>query len=177
MSNTKFMTTGAVHGIGVYMSDTLNVSLGYGYSAGNQSYIAVVELKEDYDKYRKVPNIFVLPDNANFVPRYLLKINTTKSIGSGTELLTFYSNLRKKAIPRSIIQKRFDKDYKQLMEKTEFNIVNDEKSNQLTLEILGVKIAILYDNYPYETPIAVIQNPDIDIAKKLIIKKLEDNHI
>lgn len=82
MSNTKFMTTGAVHGTGIYLSDSIRMS--YGYSAGgrqDQDLGIIIGVYEVYDakKYKKITNIYVVPSEKLLVLRYLIRADQNDS--------------------------------------------------------------------------------------------------
>ena len=71
-SKTKLMTAGAAHGNGIYLSDDINLSYGYGLS-GDKSAVGVFELI-DKQKYHKTGTIFVVDDEKVLIQRYLLII-------------------------------------------------------------------------------------------------------
>ena len=71
-SKTKLMTAGAAHGNGIYLSNDINLSFGYG-SSGKESVIGVFEVI-DKQKYLKSGTIFVVDDEKVLIQRYLLII-------------------------------------------------------------------------------------------------------
>lgn len=76
MSHTKYMSTGAAYGNGIYLSDNLSTSHGYTnpkYSCKtNKKIVAVFEVLGDGSNYKKSSNIFVCPHDDRLIMRYLL---------------------------------------------------------------------------------------------------------
>lgn len=71
-SKTKLMTCGSAYGNGIYFSNDINVSFGYG-SSGRKSVVGVFELINK-EKYHKGGAIFVVDDENILIQRYLLII-------------------------------------------------------------------------------------------------------
>lgn len=90
MSGTPLMTTGAVYGNGIYLSDSLLISYSYSRKTYATSGI-IIGVYEVYngDQYKKTTNIFVVPDENKLLLRYLLyfensnKYPNITSIGDG----------------------------------------------------------------------------------------------
>ena len=72
-SNTKLMTAGAAYGNGIYLSDNLAISYGYGNSA-TYSVVGVFQLAKDKEKYFKGGNVYVVDNESVLLQRYLLMI-------------------------------------------------------------------------------------------------------
>ena len=71
-SKTKLMTAGAAYGDGIYLSDDINLSFGYGLS-GSKSIVGVFEVV-DKQKYHKGGVVYVVDDEKVLIQRYLLII-------------------------------------------------------------------------------------------------------
>ena len=92
-SGTKWMSTGAAYGNGIYLSDTLHLS--YHYSAGHGSIRGniVIGVYEIYDaqKYLAQPKYFVVPTEDLLLLRYLIYVPANKNIVNlDTELRAFW---------------------------------------------------------------------------------------
>lgn len=70
-SRTKLMTTGAAYGNGIYLSDSSNLSIGYGTMSG-KSVIGIFEVVGDKSLYHKGGNVFVIDDEKRLIQRYLI---------------------------------------------------------------------------------------------------------
>jgi hypothetical protein len=84
MSNTKYMTTGAAYGPGIYLSDNCSVSCGYARQCPpfNFSVIGLFQVIENPIKYQKAPAFFVIENEKLLVLRSLVKINPSKDKGA-----------------------------------------------------------------------------------------------
>ncbi|CAM9516966.1 unnamed protein product [Ectocarpus sp. 4 AP-2014] len=82
MSGSKYMSSGAAYGKGIYMADMLSVSLGYAASDGTEHWplgktsgmaviVAVCEVV-DRPHYKKANGCFVVPDDECVATRFLL---------------------------------------------------------------------------------------------------------
>ena len=69
-SNSKYFKNGAAHGAGIYLSNTINLSIGY--SAGDKIIVAVYEVMGSKSDYRKTESIYVVPDENKVLLKYLL---------------------------------------------------------------------------------------------------------
>ena len=74
-SGTDMQLHGAVHGSGIYLSDSIEFSLGYcgGLSGGNQAMLIYEVI--DNPKWFKTTNIFVVDDEHALILRYIIIIN------------------------------------------------------------------------------------------------------
>jgi len=88
MSNTEFMTTGAVYGAGIYMAPESNISIGYApagqgwinslYNEGSNS-CSCLAICEVIDAGYKANPYFVVPNEDHVVTRFLLLFNSKNS--------------------------------------------------------------------------------------------------
>lgn len=105
MSATKFQTTGAAYGNGVYLSDTLAISAGYG-NSGSHTYknlsnitcVCVVEVLCDPASFKRTDHIYVVPNDKLIVARYLWIIERQPNYTEVDKLLNYYATLRRPAI-------------------------------------------------------------------------------
>ncbi|QKF94397.1 bifunctional polyADP-ribose polymerase and ubiquitin-conjugating enzyme E2 domain protein [Fadolivirus algeromassiliense] len=151
-SHSKLMTAGAAHGSGIYLSDDINVSYGYGIS-GNKSIVGVFELV-DKQKYHKGGAVYVCDNEKMLIQRYLLiipnshKYDFFKDINSifnktiYEEKLNSTVKYNKKSIAKII------REYQQIM-----------KSNP---DKLGFRIDV---------------NPDYPFVWKIFICNLDNEHL
>lgn len=153
MSCTEFMSTGAAIGNGVYLSSNIQISRGYGYD-NKYSYIAVVEILEDCDKYKKGNEIYVIPNDKILIPRYLLKISNHYT-GTGEDVLEYYTKLKnsylKSTLSENIINNRIKKEIAQLTK--HFTIVDQLNDCYTILLSNGILIEMYLDNYPFQSVI------------------------
>ena len=77
-SKTKLMTAGAAYGDGIYLSDDINLSYGYGVS-GHKSIVGVFEII-DKQKYHKGSTVYVVDNDKILIQRYLLIIPQSHKI-------------------------------------------------------------------------------------------------
>jgi len=77
MSNTKLMVNAAVHGTGIYLSDSFQFSCNYSRrSSKSEIIVAVFEVKGDKREYEKTRNIYVVNRNEDLLLRYLLVLSS-----------------------------------------------------------------------------------------------------
>ena len=82
LSNTKLMACGAAYGSGVYLSDTLSVSLSYGidkYCKLNKCVIGVVQVLDDIEKHKKSQSIYVVENDSILLLRYIIIMNSSNA--------------------------------------------------------------------------------------------------
>jgi len=120
MSGTRFMSSGAAYGNGVYLSDSYSFSAAY---AGHTKYkfVAVVEILVDPEPYKKAVNVYVIPDDKLLFPRYLF-IADSHSHGHDKNILLYYKKLREGLIKPKIRGKRLAEEEAalQVVGKTDF---------------------------------------------------------
>lgn len=69
-SKTPLMSTGAVYGNGIYLSDNAEVSCNYG-----NGFIGVFEVIGTKEQYHKANNVFVCDNDKYIIQRYLIKMS------------------------------------------------------------------------------------------------------
>jgi len=77
-SNTNLMTNGAVHGSGIYLSDSLNFARGYSGKFHNSDEIFMVgvcQLKNDTTQYLKTKNIYTVQNENDLILRHIIILN------------------------------------------------------------------------------------------------------
>jgi len=80
-SGTTLMTAGAAHGNGIYLSNNINLSYGYGSSVTkNMSVVGVFEIIGEQDKYKKTTDIFVCPDENALLQKYIIIMKNNTNI-------------------------------------------------------------------------------------------------
>lgn len=128
-SKTKLQLNGAAHGVGVYLSDSVDFSYGYSGRNGVASKIAVAvfEVIGNRKQYKKTSNIFVVDKEDVLILRYLLVFTPGKNGYAGvggqiSQLLNhkFSSNIKKNTqLGMSKVQmirtKRLMKEYQSLV--------------------------------------------------------------
>jgi ubiquitin-protein ligase len=168
MSGTRFMTTGAAFGNGIYASNDISVSYSYARQLENFNYsmIGVFQIVVDPKIYNKSGNIYVVTDEKVLFLRTLIKIgnvktsNVAKSFGSlnryfiaqkGVEKLRSDENLS------IITNKRFSAEIK-LIQKipTKYKIISVSDDRPWKIELLikdtSYFVEITFHNYPLNPP-------------------------
>ena len=69
-SKSKYFKNGAAYGYGIYLSNTISLSIGY--SAGDKIIVAVYEVIGTPKEFKKTTNIFVVPDDKKVLLKYLM---------------------------------------------------------------------------------------------------------
>ena len=148
MSNTQYMSAGAAHGPGVYLSDDINISYRYG---GHAHCIAVVEILTDPKPYEKSPNVYVISDDKLLVARYLLKISKLPN-SDGKSMLDYYTRLTARHIKDNSIKNRILVEEKKL---EDCSVCVLEKSTPVLWNVLyeGVILRVYLHSYPFKAPI------------------------
>lgn len=134
MSHTKYMSTGAAYGNGIYLSDNLGTSHGYANPKYNcktsKKIVAVFEVLGDASEYKKISNIFVCPHDDRLIMRYLLVFpNSSSQYGYNNLLIQHLDakfgkhikkdNLAKDKIKSSLKTTRLTNEYKKLCREIE----------------------------------------------------------
>lgn len=186
-SHTKLMTAGAAYGNGIYLSDDINVSYGYGCS-GNKSVVGVFELI-DKQKYHKGGAIYVCDNEKMLIQRYLLIIPSHHKFDFFKEINNIFNktiheeklNAAVKYNKKSIM--KIIREYQQLMksnpDKSSFRIeVNtdypflwkifisrfDEQypiaQDMKKFNVKEIELEIRFpDNYPFSPPFVRVVSP------------------
>jgi len=185
-SNTKMMTAGAAHGVGIYTSDNFNTSLTYcGYNHSTEMIMGVFEVIGNKSDYKPGNSIFVIPNEDKLILRYILcfpyslsntigsRLNEKFNIKIQQETIALTNRIKDKGL------KRLLKDLSDIQKSTEFNIMVDQNNLQkwnvtlfdfdkdsdlvkdlMKYDIPFVEIEILFDdNYPYHPPFVRIVRP------------------
>lgn len=88
-SKSKLMTAGAAYGNGIYLSDDINLSFGYGLS-GTKSVVGIFEVV-DHQKYKKANTIYVVDDENALIQRYLLIIPSNNHYSFVNEINSIFN--------------------------------------------------------------------------------------
>jgi hypothetical protein len=195
MSQTEFMTTGAVYGNGIYLSDQLQTSCGYARQTPpfNYSMIGLFQIIENPEIHKKTNGIFVVPDEKKLILRTLIKFNKPLISQIVYNQLNDYF-IKQRCIDKNISDinlialknKRLSAELK-LIEKNpeKFKVVScsDELEMPWIIEIyvssLIYKLQLQFHNYPLYPPLCKMvdfkQNPKgiIDNENKINIQILE----
>lgn len=182
-SRTKMQLHGAVHGSGVYLSDTIHTSLGYGFDKFCASDICVYGIFQTLHKkqqYLKSSTIFVVPNENELVLRYIVVLNKNSGTINNLNKINDYFMVKKiKEVNGASINyntiraKRIAYDINKITkvcDKKGWNIVYDNNSwNRVELVGNDTRILVIYsEDYPGTPPHLMIgntskkiNNPDI----------------
>lgn len=165
MSGTRFMSTGQVHGAGVYATDDLQMAYRYG-GKGKVHCVAVIELLVDYAPYKKADGIYVIPNEKLLFPRYLFKMSGLPK-SDGKEILAFYKKLREGTIKSKTKEKRLARDQCTLLEMdTNVNFLEELTQHCWSITIDSALLRCYVYNYPFTPPILQLvyqtDNPNFD---------------
>ncbi len=183
MSGTALQANGAVHGPGIYFSDSFEMSLGYssrGFTSSKTfpyNVVSVFEILQDTVQYKKAPGIFVITDDSVLVLRYFVLVkNGTKLPKDITKTFTLEIPAQKQLNKTSVIMvksKRLNAEYKKLSSEEfikEINIVNEFSwiitFNNIKNKI--IQIEFKFSNYP-------LYPPDIKILEPKQIGSIADS--
>lgn len=185
MSKTEFMTTGAVYGDGIYLSDQMSMSYGYSKISPpfNYSMIGLFQIIENPETHKKTSGIFVVPNENILILRSLIKINKPPKNATFYQQLNDYF-IRQRTIDKNISDKnlqtlknkRLSAELK-LIEKVsdKFKVVSCSDSQETPWEInlnigdKNYKLELEFYNYPLSPPLFRILNFEKDV--KGIINK------
>lgn len=160
-SATTLMANGAVHGSGIYLSDTLNVSFSYGkdkYAKSSLVVIGVVQVLKPKDTYKKCSSIFVVKNGDETMLKYII---ITRKQSQIEEITKYFMTQRTTEIMnasqsvRVIQAKRLMHDYEKMdkiakKNNWKFTEVNETLWNiDFGTGILAVKIP---SDYPLKEP-------------------------
>ncbi len=186
MSGTEFMTTGAVHGNGIYFSDSFNYSYSYASNIGcsnvnNSSFnnqtnlinckkniVGIFEILGDISCYKKCENIYVIADEKIILLRYLVIVdNKFCDFQAITNYFHKYlckiNNLNEKKIT-DIKNKRFNTELKLLssnLNVSHVNVINELTYWEINLNNIGsntFKLLVYFNDYPKFPPKIVIES-------------------
>lgn len=165
-SKTKLMTAGAAYGNGIYLSDDIHVSLGYG-SSGSKTVIGVFELI-DKQNFKKADRIYVCDQEKALIQRYLLIIPNSNQSEVSNQLNQIFNETihsEKAKATAKYSKKSLTKIVKEYHKLKKFN----ETNNSFRIDV--------NPNYPFEWKIFLTkfdQNTNISQdMKELGIKEIE----
>lgn len=179
MSGTEFMTTGAAHGNGIYLSDQLTTSYSYARAMAPFPYsmIGLFQVLENPETYKKTPGIFVVPNEKILILRTLIKINkVVKSYASFTQIDNYF--IRQRTVDKGISDKnlialknkRLSAELKLLEKKSDkYKVTNYSDEQEIPWEIeLYVKdniykIEVFFHNYPLSPPLLKMKNFKLEV--------------
>ncbi len=183
MSGTVLQANGAVHGKGIYFSDSYSMSYGYS-SSTSYNIVGVFEIATNPDTFKKCTNIFVIPDDTIILLRTIIIAKSLPSAKSINEY--FIKNMsEQKKINRvnsiKLQNKRLIGEHKKLSscnfinsleiisdEKWKIKVITNEQTNIIELEINFV-------NYPMLPPILILLNTTITNFPPQLLN--QNNHI
>lgn len=182
LSGTQLQANGAAYGPGIYMSDSLSFSLAYSKrSTLHGPVVGVFQLKEPIDKFKKVTNIFVIPDEKILLLRALIVFKSSSGHTSKIlkEINDYYTVNPAKDIEitkqstSNIKNKRLSKEL-DILKKNNFNDIKIiDESVQWEILLFDLKITINFSNYPLNAPNLVLiagKLPDAIIDSSFNIK-------
>jgi hypothetical protein len=151
MSGTEFMTTGAILGNGVYLTNDISTAHGYGGNNGKISCVSVVEILTDIEPYKKNAQVYVIPDDTKLVVRYLYAMDNYP-IFQGIEVLEYYKKLSDSRFKNKVMTKRIIDEKKILVDNG--TIILDSKNTEiLQIEYKGVSLRVYIDKFPFAAPL------------------------
>lgn len=178
-SNTKLMANGAVHGSGIYLSDSYHMS--FGYSSGALYVIGVVQIYEPPEKYIKTTGIYVVPKEEDVLLRYLLVQKDRINSSVMAQISSYFTSckVREESIIAKdisvICSKKLTKELKNIDKlgkslKYDVTLVNENLLNWLVRmydfnnkSIKEVTLEIIFDHkYPATAPFVRIITPQFD---------------
>ncbi|AYV81888.1 MAG: polyADP-ribose polymerase, partial [Harvfovirus sp.] len=172
-SGTDMMANGQAHGPGIYMTDSVDFSVGYSAKEASKMFVIGVAQVLDRESFKKTPSIYVITDDNKILIRYLILTDgkhladIQKYIMSDrvAEVKSFNDNIN------SIVVKRLQKEMKIL----ELLQNKNEKFSKMEIEIKNVHGAIatwvvkvdsvfvieikFFDNYPSDPPFVRLVSP------------------
>ncbi len=155
-SANKLQVNGAAYGNGIYLSDTINLSIGY--SNSQNIIVGVCQVMETAKKWYKNTNIFVVPEENLVMLKYLLvfpPVNTvTKESNMSVVQSVLMNVLNKKFVDNiqheqnakqtqitTLRSKRLMKEYKGLISKNESELgFRVELNNEDNLDLWNIYI-------------------------------------
>ena len=158
-TSPELMTNGAVYGNGVYLTDVLNIALGY---SKETHIISVCEISsQSYEDYRKTNWCHVIPDANLVFVRSLLKIDTMK------ELSIIEKSISEMYVSKSIQQRKNDQLVKskcskrisnEILKLQEMGFTVSQNDDKLILTMMDAKCVVYISNYPKSAPIIYLIN-------------------
>ncbi len=156
LSGTQLQANGAVHGVGIYLSDSVQFALGY--SRGEFPVIGVFQLKQPAKNFLKTKSIYVIPDDKLLILRSLIIFNSNRVDNKISKSIDDYY-IRESEISHNTIiasknivkNKRLVNELK-LLNETNFqvNIVNE--MTEWDIYFNDYKFKINFSGYPTNPP-------------------------
>jgi len=136
-SNSSLMTSGAAYGNGIYFSNDIYLSFSYSkYNKG--AYVGVYELFDDLSKYKKTPNIYVIPDSNVVLLRYLIHFENPLDTTQQNKLNSYFGSMVK--INKEVISTKINSKGQVKLLHEYKNIISKDPN------ILGFKVIIENDD-------------------------------
>ena len=180
MSGTELMSNGAVHGKGIYFSDSFDMSVGYSnFTSGFDKIVGVFEVMEDPIKYKKTNGIFVINDDK------IILLRTLVVIKNGAKITKDITNYFLKDLPLQkqtnkinvgiLKNKRLESEYKKLSEFNFIKKINFQDQWRWTIDFESIKnndlsIEITFSNYPINPPI--IKFISMNVKNNIVINSI-----
>ena len=173
VSNTSFMTAGAVYGAGIYMSNRYEFSLGYT-SGSEKSIVAVYEVVNDPTTYEKTTCIYVIPGGESCILRHLIvgkssnqKIYNAinmKFHGKTEEILIMNAKMSEKGL------KRLERELRDIRKTNVFNVelIDGQLNNWLVSNDKATLHIIFPALYPFDPPFIYVKSPYFTSDSKYI---------
>lgn len=180
MSGTAMMANGAVHGNGIYFSDSFQMSFGYSHREaklvngyGTPRIVGVFEILEDPVKWKKSTGIYVINDENVLLLRTLVlsDTNSAPSIDMTKYFLKeipFHVQTNKLNV-NMLKNKRLDGEHKKLSLLEFIELIDIQDQHKWIVKFKKIKnidisLEIIFSNYPINPPIIKLLNPDIKIS-------------
>ena len=190
-SGTALMANGAVHGPGIYLSDSLDFAKSYSTKYKNNDgllIIGVCQVKNPINNYYKAPNIYVVPDDSDLILRHIIILNNSQN---SIDIQKYYREKLPSELSLSsknlfkVNNKRLNKEieyiekFKKKIDKTIISDINfDSKIDpylqinmniKLVKESCNIKINFIFRDFPNNPPIVFLEN--ISINNKNFLNK------
>ncbi len=200
-SGTSLMANGAVHGSGVYLSDSLNFSKAYS-TRFNKNHelliIGVCQIKTNYTKYYKSPNIYTIDNDSELLLRHIIIVNNSANLSEiekyyKVDLPSEYSfaNKNKYKINNKRLTKEMEyfEKFKNKLDNTKILDININSSIEpilhLSIDILmninntpqNVIIKFIFRDFPINPPIIYLDNISVESHNFLDKQIYIDNEI
>jgi hypothetical protein len=161
-SNTKHMTSGAMHGPGIYLSDTMVFSNTYSYSGtehGDRLVMGIFELlRNPRDKYYKAKSIYVVPTIDELQLAYIVeyKAGTATEDVSKTIIKLCQSHIasitQSREQLRAVAYARLTKEIARFTFDPDVLSVVEHTMDYIRILIKKHAITLHVDNYPVDAP-------------------------
>lgn len=159
MSNTKYMSTGAAHGAGIYLSNEITHSTMYATTTISSVIIGVYEIY-DAARYNRAAKIYVVPDERELLLRYLLCVPAGTHLDNTvmSSMLGVRSAAREQALDAAARRRasRIASDMKLVHASTECTSVTTGE-NWLACTVLARAVRVTFPAaYPMVAPVVAV---------------------